>query len=251
MAVKVELCSESPSLGTSPRISFSKDLESNEKNPFRLDSVPLDGDSDFEFTVCDSISGQEFSCSADELFSQGKILPTCQIAEKINASRQGLDDKPPNPTSLPPLPSARDQCLKKENLKDVTVPESEEKTQQVKSFWGFKRSSSMHCENGYKRSLSICALPILSRSKSTGSVSNPKRSQKQPLISMKSSTSTNTSNSSFHSYALSHKSVPKKTHGGNYGNVLNIPPPYISKGTVNLFGFGSFFRNVKDKNSKK
>lgn len=46
-------------------------------------------------------------------------------------------------------------------------------------------------------------------------------------------------------------------NGGAYGNgvrispVLNVPPPYIAKGTTNLFGFGSFLRNGKDRKSKK
>lgn len=58
--------------------------------------------------------------------------------------------------------------------------------------------------------------------------------------------------------AASQKPPQKRNYGvGGYGNgvrispVLNVPPPFISKGTASLFGLGSLFGNGKDKKKKK
>ncbi|KAI3761031.1 hypothetical protein L1987_51436 [Smallanthus sonchifolius] len=88
-------------------------------------------------------SDHHHASTADELFSDGKILPE-PMKSKTETHK--------------PTPSR---------------PEHEElKQQNSKSFWGFKRSSS--CSNGYGRSL--CPIALLSRSHSTGSSTGSKQS---------------------------------------------------------------------------
>ncbi|XP_043694795.1 uncharacterized protein LOC122645551 [Telopea speciosissima] len=282
----IDLCSasESSGLGMSPRISFSHDLRHSdvvpvEENCQRSDASLLDSSLDFDFGVSASFE-QEPPFSADELFFDGKILP-CEIWEKtqtVSPLKQTHQAKPPLPP--PPLPSPTNTTTttkttmlkktstvtddsKKESLKEImaTSIESEDKASSSKSFWRFSRSSSLNSGNGQRRGL-ICSLPLLSRSNSTGSSTISKR---QPLFkgsqkhSHKPPTPTpakSSSSSSFQSH--SHQKPPLKKYSGSYGNggvrispVLNIPPPYIAKGTASLFGLGSLFCGGKDKNNKK
>lgn len=249
----INICSE-----TSPRISFSNDLCPADVAPIdncksRNSELPvLDSGSDFDF--CVSTSFEHESSSADQLFSNGIILPI-KFQERTVAPRSAA--------SLPPLPApCINDGLKKESSKGIVISssESQEKLQSSsKSFWPFKRSSSLNCDNVNRRSL-MCSLPLLSRSNSTGSEPNSKRtpkqnSQKQPLMGKSSSSTSSSTN--FYTYPVSQKPPLKKNYGGSYGNgvwispVINVPPAYISKGTANLFGLGSLFRNGKDKKSKK
>lgn len=201
---------------TSPRISFSRDLVQAEgQNDSRRDTMLLESNPEFEFIT----SSCSESCSADELFYNGVILPVDRISKHVQKCRP--------PPTLPPLPPVP----KTEQLMVVGYEEKQthhHQQQQSKSFWGFKRSSSLNSD--VKKSL-ICNLPILPRSNSTGSVSN-----KQRLKDKKNN----------------------KGYMGSYGNgvkispVLNVPPPYISKGTATLFGLGSLLRSGKrDKKNKK
>ncbi|KAA8542726.1 hypothetical protein F0562_023878 [Nyssa sinensis] len=242
---------ESPNLGTSPRISFSHDLRHTddvvpiEHYPCRSDSSLLDSTPDFNFCITDCIENEP--SSADELFSDGLIRPL-QIQQRFVCSKQHISISKVKPQSSSSLPFS--SSSKQDGLKDVTATtfDQSEPKPQSKSFWGIKRSSSLHCDNTYKKS-SIWSLPLLSRSNSTGSVPNSKRvfasssskdcqkhnSQKQPK---------SVSSSNFYMYPSSQKPPLKKNYGGSYGNglriipVLNVPvpPPYISKGTANLFG---------------
>ncbi|KAM0057708.1 hypothetical protein Hdeb2414_s0005g00161511 [Helianthus debilis subsp. tardiflorus] len=141
----------------SPRISFSHDFSQS-------DTVPVEqllrslSSSDFNFCI----NQHPDASMADELFSDGKIIPT-QIKQQLQLQ----------PPPQPPLP-----------------PQSP--PHQTKSFWGFKRSSS--CGNGYARSL--CPIPLLSRSNSTGSSTSTKRSsssKKPPLRKMSYSYGNNSS----------------------------------------------------------
>ncbi|XWS50746.1 hypothetical protein CRYUN_Cryun12cG0113800 [Craigia yunnanensis] len=253
------MCSE-----TSPRVSFSHDLGQAdnvpiELNELRRDTMLLESCSDFEFNICSSSFEQE-SSSADELFANGMILPV-RFQEKKVVQKCEL----PALVSLPPRPKlSTAEDSKKESIRQIMPVNSDlEEKPQSKSFWGFKRSSSLNCD--IKKSL-IFSLPVLSRSNSTGSFPNPKRSsikdsnkrssQKLSSISMTKSSSSSCC-SSCNAYQFPQKPPLKKNHGNSYGNgvrispVLNVPPPYISKGTANLFGLGSFLRNGKDKKSKK
>ncbi|KAJ4974199.1 hypothetical protein NE237_007373 [Protea cynaroides] len=263
----IDLCStsESSGLGMSPRISFSHDLCHSDVVPVeeychRLDGSLLDSSFDFDFGVSASFE-QEPPFSADELFFDGKILP-CEIREKTQTIPPPSKVKYPLPSLPPPTPrttmsmtSTTTDDSKKESLKEImaTSVESEDKASS-KSFWRFKRSTSLNSGNGNKRSL-ICSLPLLSRSNSTGSSTSSKR---QPLLkesqkhSHKPPTATPAKSSSFQS-----QKPPLKKNSGSYGNgirispVLNVPPPYIGRGTANLFGLGSFFSSGKDKSKKK
>ncbi|GMJ06607.1 hypothetical protein like AT1G48780 [Hibiscus trionum] len=216
------MCSE-----TSPRVSFSHDLiqPTTEPNVSRRDTMLLEPCPDFEFNICSSSFEQQYS-SADELFANGMILP------KVVKKREV-----PSVVSLPPRPKS--STAVEDSRKDM------EEKMQSKSFWGFKRSSSLNCDK--KKSL-ICSIPLLLRSNSTGSVANPKHS------SIKDSNKLGNSKA----YQFPQKPPLKKNNGNYaYGNgvrispVLNIPPPYISKGMVNLFGLGSLLRNGKVKKGRK
>ncbi|XVF12295.1 hypothetical protein REPUB_Repub08aG0103600 [Reevesia pubescens] len=260
------MCSE-----PSPRVSFSHDLGQADHLPVQLNDsrrdtmlLELESCSDFEFNICSSSLEQE-SSSADELFANGMILPV-RLQEKQAVQKCEL----PALVSLPPRPKlSTAEDLKKESIRQIMPvilnPGLEEIKPQPKSFWGFKRSSSLNCD--IKKSL-IFSLPLLSRSNSTGSVPNPKRSssikdsnkhssQKFSSISMTKPSSSSTCCSSCNTYQFQQKPPLKKNHGNSYCHgvrtspVLNVPPPYISKGTANLFGLGSFLRNGKDKKSRK
>ncbi|KAL9674534.1 hypothetical protein QQ045_030806 [Rhodiola kirilowii] len=249
----------------SPRYSFSSDINLPSLAPTRSDLNPLDSTGiDFEF----GISDQE-SSSADELFSQGILLPI-QIREK-----GALTNKQPiNPQQEAPITQVKDDAIAKEA--DLsTFLEAEEKDQsKAASFWSFKRSSSLNHDaaQGNKKGL-LCSLQEgLSRSNSTGSVPNPKKlmqqnKDKQVLNSSKQhppplpkSSSTSSSSSSTSSSYYQYHQKPKNYYGGNTyspgggggsrtNSVLNVPPPYISN--TNLFGLGSLFRNGKEKKPKK
>lgn len=110
------------------------------------------------------------------------------------------------------------------------------------SFWGFKRSSS--CGSGYGKSL--CPLPLLSRSYSTGSTSNVK----QPPIS-KDSHSHKQINSNKHKYSsTSYQKPPLRKSYKPYGNGVQVNP-VLNVPSGNLFGLGSIFFLGKDKYHRK
>ncbi|MBA0690032.1 hypothetical protein Golax_006725 [Gossypium laxum] len=190
--------------------------------------------SDFEFNICTTSFDQQQWSSADELFANGMLLPKT-VTPKYDAIAPSL-------VSLPPRP----KLSMADDVRKVMV---EKKPVSNKSIWGFKRSSSLNCD--VKKGL-ICSLPLLSRSNSTGSVSSASSKHKHSSPKLPSSSSC------CNGYQFPQKPPLKKNHGNcSYGNgvrispVLNVPPPYISKGTANLFGLGSFLRNGKVKKSKK
>ncbi|KAG6584354.1 hypothetical protein SDJN02_18906, partial [Cucurbita argyrosperma subsp. argyrosperma] len=246
------MCSET----SSPRISFSHNLPGDDSlltdqhsEHGRRDLTLLDSNLDFEF----NISIQHESSSADELFSNGVIVPF-----KIESHKQSHPFEPPLTASLPPLPPT-------ENSKQTLVVNStssgqlEQRGSESKSFWGFKRSSSLNFES--KRA-SLCPLPLLSRSNSTGSVPNSKSkkckdsqkqiSQKQHSTSNRKLSSSWPSSlplSSLNQYPTNLKPQMCRNPGGAYGKyhcigpVLNVPPKF--------FGLGSILRCGKDRKSKK
>ncbi|KAA0043504.1 uncharacterized protein E5676_scaffold109G00020 [Cucumis melo var. makuwa] len=258
MLMAIDVCSEISTVGISPRISFSHDLNQTDLLPSsncdrdrdRLDLSLLE--SDFDFCIGNLLL-QDLS-SADELFSNGKILPKSiepnrQVLSKPNQSHRLI---PP----IPPDPSRNSVSSEKKSLKELLSASFDgEEKQQSKSFWQFKRSSSLNCESSKSRSL-IRSLHFLSRSNSTGSVLNPKQQsnskdcqrpnlQKQASISSsrRSSSSSSSSTSFSNSYfanTCSQKHSMRKNFGWNNGNgvgissspLLNLPPPYISKVTI-------------------
>ncbi|XP_022993317.1 uncharacterized protein LOC111489360 [Cucurbita maxima] len=249
----IEVCSEISTVGISPRISFSHDLNqadllpsSSDCNRERLDLTLLE--SDFDFCI-GNLLRQDLS-SADELFSNGKILPI-EIKKSIEPNREFLKPiQSPPPPLVPPDPARNSVSSEKKSLKELLSAsfDADEKPQS-KSFWQFKRSSSLNCESSKSRSL-IRSLHFLSRSNSTGSALNPKSQstskdpqrpnmQKQPSISSsrRSSTSISTSANSYFANLSTQKPSVRKNSGPNNGNgvrispFLNLPPPYISKVT--------------------
>ncbi|KAK6125218.1 hypothetical protein DH2020_041043 [Rehmannia glutinosa] len=230
-----------PESGDKPRISFSHDLPQNDVVPVEhcIRSSSSSSSIDFDFCVFRQSFDHESYSSADELFSDGKILPI-EIKRKLAPARRAAPPPPPLPRSPPQIQKTMESKSR--------FSETEEKQNNKSTFWSFKRSSS--CGNGYARTL--CPLPLLSRSNSTGSTSSGKRSsisnnQKQNLLKNSSPNS-----SLRHSSSTSHQKPPlkKNSHGNFYSNgvkinsVLNVPP-------ANLFGLGSIFSSGKDRSKKK
>jgi hypothetical protein len=130
---------------------------------------------------------QELS-PADELFSNGKIRAK-EIKQNVTNPNEVRGSKPVSSCSLP-------SCTvntEKKRLKEFLFGSFDvEEKPPSKSFWQFKRSSSLNCDNARSRSL-ICSLQFLSRSNSTGSAPNSKQTnlsketqksnlQKQPSV---------------------------------------------------------------------
>ncbi|XP_022955104.1 uncharacterized protein LOC111457172 [Cucurbita moschata] len=245
------MCSET----TSPRISFSHYLLGEGGLPIdhRLPDITLlDSNLDFKF----SISIEHESSTADELFGNGIILPI-----KAESHKQSHPFEVPFTASLPPLPPKQNSNHTLKKIRVVNDSSSshqlEQRDAESKSFWGSKRSSSINFEG--KRT-SLCPLPLLSRSISTGSDSNPKSkkhkdsqkqiSQKQYSTSMrKSSSPPPPPPPSLNQYPTNVRPQMCKNPGGVYGNyhyigsVLNVPPKF--------FGFGSLLLCGIDRKSKK
>lgn len=221
----LEVFPGSPNLVISPRISFSHDLSPNNVVPIEQYLRSNNSSIDFDFCVFNESFGQ-YSSSADELFSDGKILPI-QIKKS----------QPPPPPPAPALPPAGKHTTPYMETRKPIPPESKEKHSSKSSFWGFKRCTSLNGGSGQGRGL--WPFPLLSRSKSTGSNTNVKRpsSMKQSLVrsSSRSQQKPPLNNSNHASYCYGVKIHP----------VLNVPP-------ANLFGLGSIFNySGTNKRNKK
>lgn len=251
----VDVCCEIPSLVVSPRISFSHD-----------DGIPIEchqqqhytSTIDFDFCITDK---QLFISSADELFSNGKILPFAEINHSLQ--------KQPQKSVLENVQQKK-KSLKEFLSTDLDDDDEEQQTEKLpppKPFWQFRRSSSLN----YTNSQNNVFLQFLARSNSTGSApiqKNPKIYQKQSSqikvlrkssSLSSSSTSSSSSSSSFsinqshplHSSSSSKKgpSHPlKKSYSRSYGNGVHVSP--VLNFPHALFGLGSLFCNGKSKKKK-
>lgn len=237
------MCSET----SPPRLSFSHDLSELQVLPLIQDvhcrdTLLLDSNPEFEFSTSSILEFE--SSSADELFSNGVILPTQIQDNKTTTPKHSHHVEPPH-SKLPPRPSPSVDKMKKETIRELMIDVSANGERKKSSFWGFSRSKSLNCDDTKK--IMVCPLPLLSRSNSMGSVANSKR--------MSSNKAAKSSSSSY-SYPMQ-KSTSGKTYGGSFGNghwvspVLNVPTPCVSKGSSNLFGLGSFLRVGKVKRNKK
>ncbi|KAJ8548289.1 hypothetical protein K7X08_030758 [Anisodus acutangulus] len=266
----VDVCFEIASLNVSPRISFSHDdVIPIECQHYRSDAFLLESTIDFDFCVTDIA----LISSADELFSNGKILPV-----EVKKSTPFKETNQSDPKSLQKQPEksvlengyhTKNKSLKEFLSTDLDDDEEETcKLPQAKPFWQFRRSSSLNYPNSQNNGF----LQFLSRSNSTGSApiqKNPKmyhkqNSQKEHIKILKKSSSLSSSSCSslnhihpLHSSSKRSQSHPlKKSYSRSYSNgvhvspVLNIPHGYITKGTVCLFGLGSLFCNGKSKKKK-
>ncbi|XP_022133535.1 uncharacterized protein LOC111006095 [Momordica charantia] len=245
----------------SPRISFSHDFCQSEAIPVeqrpksRSNSSGLNSSIDFDFCIREC-SDQE-SSSADEIFSHGRILPL-EIKKKPEDPPVLIDQ-----SSSAPAPLARtrsldadvEKCLKKDRsskeIKAANSDSEEKQSSNSKSFWRFKRSSS--CGSGYTHSL--CPLPLLSRSNSTGSAPNIKRTplSKDGASHKQSSHRNSSKTSSSHSQcssSMGYQKPPLKKVHGSYGNGVQVNP-ILNVHSGNLFGLGSIFSSAKDRSKKK
>jgi len=213
----IELFSENSGTGVnmamSPRISFSHDLSQSDTVPVEqllrsFSSSSSSSTADFNFCVQQNPNSHQASM-ADELFSNGKMLPT------------QIKHHPPPPSPRPPQPTAAHH--------NPLPAVDEEQQNSSKSFWGFKRSSS--CGNGYARSL--CPIPLLSRSNSAGSSTSTKRSS--------------SSKEGFtHKHPHNSQKPPLRKTSYSYGNNSNTSNGVRVNPVLNL-GFGSFFSSGKKK----
>ncbi|WMV16848.1 hypothetical protein MTR67_010233 [Solanum verrucosum] len=224
----IELCSDD----SSPRFSFSQDIS-------QTDSVQIPSTNsssstiDFDFCVFHQTFDLQ-STSADELFLDGKILPIEMKRKNIPPSippNKKSDQNTPIKSHKLGIPSynAYNASVKNESL-------STDEKQSSKSFWRFKRSNSTSSTSSYVRTL--CPLPILSRSNSTGSTPNMKHKHHFH----KSSSSASSSNGHYQKPPL--RKVPGYINGIKISPVLNVP-------TANLFGLSSLFSSSKEKNKKR
>ncbi|KAF7130854.1 hypothetical protein RHSIM_Rhsim10G0068100 [Rhododendron simsii] len=236
-----ELRSEEPSLAASPRISFSHDLSQYdvvpvEPHPSRLNSTGVD----FNFSVVREGPDHELF-SADELFSDGKLLPS-QIKTK--------------PIIMIPPNETHQSETNPENPKTEDSRASEEKQSKTTSFWPFKRSCSVS-GGGYGRG--FCPLPLLSRSYSTGSAAASssktlkttafsRENWQRNLFSSSLSSSSSKSQGNTCCSGGNYWKPPVKKKG--YGKAVRVNP-VLNVPSGNLFGLGSIFSNGKDKNKKK
>lgn len=257
----VDVCSEISSPGMSPRISFSHDLKDCDRVPVedsrrRSDGNLVESSSNFDFCI-GAASVHELS-SAEELFSDGKILP-------IEIKKARLKSPPQTrhvSVSLPSRPrDSSNVGPEKKRLKEFLLSNSDaeegENPPQPKSFWQFKRSSSLNCEINRRKGL-IRSLHFLSRSNSTGSPLNPKQHpaprenqrQGQGFQRQQSIPGRKSSFGMPYSYSSWQQQKTNPTNPRSYFNGLRITPvlnfqPHISIGPVNLFGFASFLCNGK------
>ncbi|XP_073147725.1 uncharacterized protein [Henckelia pumila] len=224
----IEIFSDSPNLVISPRISFSHDLSPNNVVPIEQYLRSNKPSIDFDFCVFNHTFAQYSSSSADELFSDGKILP-------IQIKKPQPPPPPPANTSAepPPPPAAGKQTS------TITPEEIIKHGGKSSSFWGFKRSTSLNGGSGQGQGRGLCPLPLLSRSKSTGSNSNVKRpsNTKQGLL--------RSSSCSQQKPPLKKSNHASYCYGVKIHPVLNVPP-------ANLFGLGSIFNySGTNKRNKK
>ncbi|KAG7982228.1 hypothetical protein I3843_04G040700 [Carya illinoinensis] len=256
----VDLYSESSNTGTSPRISFSHDfcqsdvlVPAESRYHLRSNSSGLSSSIDFDFCIHRESFGQE-SYAADELFSDGKILPT-EIKKKITPMKQ--TDQFGSCPPLPPPQAMREISKQESAMESKCAGRTEvdhDQKQSSKFIWRFTRSTSS-CGSGYGR-LSFCSLPpFLSLSKSTGSAASLKRA---PLSNDAQNSKPNTSSQKHASIKASqswaskgYRKPPLKKGHGLYDNAVRISPVILNVPTAYLFGFGLFFASGKDFKSRK
>lgn len=131
------------------------------------------------------------------------------------------------------------------------------------SFWGFKRSRSFNC--GSFNGKGLCPLPLLSRSKSTGSENSM---AKRSLVSKEDrgykhidhylehyqrqrKQNLQKGSSNMMSSKVSSRPPLKKSYSGQLSNNGVMVNPVLNMPSANLFGLGSFFSTGKDKGKKK
>ncbi|EPS68873.1 hypothetical protein M569_05895 [Genlisea aurea] len=209
----------------SPRLSFSLDLSENDvASPPAERYIRSSSTSSIDFDFCvfrGSFDHESSSASADELFSGGVILPI-EIKKQLPPAR--IPASPPPP---PPIPDPQKSTDEKQSKSSSSSSSS--------SFWKFKRSSSLNCGSGYARTL--CPIPLLSRSNSTGSAA-AKSPKSQNLAK----------NAKPGSYQKPPPPPPTKKptshhHHPSGGRIVNP--------VINVFTLASIFSGGKDRSSNR
>ncbi|XWS30725.1 hypothetical protein CRYUN_Cryun23aG0013000 [Craigia yunnanensis] len=236
----IELCAAE----TIPRISFSHDFYSSMQPLLESTSLPLKSGIDFQFDVpINNIDQECYFSLADELFSNGKILPV-QIRKKISPPKQ--EERPAPEKPLPPARNATSKDIK------VASKEANDQNQSSKSFWQFKRSSSLNFVGGYKRRL--CSSTLLSRSSSTGSAPKvkpgPVLKEGHGIVNNRQNYQKLKSYPSLHSSTKNQKPPSKKSFTyGSHVNGVTINP-ILNVPSVDIFCLSSVFLTGKDKKKK-
>lgn len=239
------------------RISFSSDLGQPDKAPppviepsglIRRDETLLDSsNSDFEFHISNNFDPGD-SSPADEIFADGMILPFHVTAASAVPKRLYKYELPPITSSLSPSPLSPQPLPTKHSEKETNGRASgansdSEAEKSSKSFWSFKRSSSLNCD--IKKSL-ICSFPRLTRSNSTGSVTNSKRAMLRDINNHRPSSRSSSSSICCNAYQFRpQKHAGKKGEGGGSFSII----PVLNGPST--FGLGSILRHSKDKTKKK
>lgn len=248
----VDLFSENNS-SMSPRISFSHDLNLSDVVPVEqrrsLGSNSTGRNPSIDFDFCTRESIDQDSSSADELFLDGKLLPI-EIKPKPPLRSKGKTIQQPRENHHPgPPKNPQERKATGSNNGDRAYEK-----QNSKSFWKFKRSNSLNCGSGYARTL--CPIPLLSRSNSTGSAASS--SIKNSGLSKESHLHKQHSVKHHQSGAVPKPSLPpplstgyqkpplRKGHGPHASGIHVNPVLNVPSG--NLFGLGSIF---SCKNNKK
>ncbi|CDY40607.1 BnaC06g02230D [Brassica napus] len=241
------ICTES----NHQRISFSSDLgQSDNASPppalIRRDESLLDSsNSSFEFHISNNFDPGD-SSPADEIFADGMILPFHVTPPSTAPKRLYKYELPPITSSLSPSPLPPQPLPPKHIEKDTSGANSDSEAEKSsKSFWSFKRSSSLNCD--LKKSL-ICSFPRLTRSNSTGSVTNSKRAMLRDVNNHRVSPTSSSSSSSvccnYHFRPQKHTGKKGEAGGGSFSAIPVLSGP-------STFGLGSFLRHSKKKKNKK
>ncbi|CAA7051370.1 unnamed protein product [Microthlaspi erraticum] len=274
-------------LGQSDKAPPMEQQQQPPPGPVRRDTTLLDSSNpDFEFHISRNFDPGD-SAPADEIFADGMILPVLPF-QVTNASAMPRRlykyelppivsapslSSSPSSSSLPPhqpLPLPQQHSRRHSDKETTTgrgsgnggrgsgANSDSEVEKSSKSFWSFKRSSSLNCD--IKKSL-ICSFPRLTRSNSTGSVMNSKRailrdinkhsSQRHGAPRPRENPSSHLSSPS--SVCCSYQFRPQK-HGknggrgaGGGGGSFRITPVI---GGPSPFGLGSILRLSRDKKVK-
>ncbi|PKA63536.1 hypothetical protein AXF42_Ash005431 [Apostasia shenzhenica] len=211
----------------SPRISFSHDLAgSGERRTDSSQQVePAAGD--FNFSVGCGISTDDSSI-ADELFSNGKILPLFKLP--VAATHSPCPPPAPQPAAI----LDRRGSLRELIDSSPAASSGELRPSGRRSFWRFGRSSSVGSDAKPKPGAALFSFS-LSRSKSTGSFPDPNRRRSHfgcSTASIRKNAADSTKKKTYYFSGSRRDSCGRGGGGGGMriNPVLNVPAPLISRG---------------------